>query len=194
MTLADTPFISPIQRAHSGGFFWTVNRSRRIQAILEVASRVQKLVIIAGSESEATDVSERLTLRGLPVQLAAAPNTHVGRRSFDSGATTALVTTAEYVQKNGPVNAPLTIHLRPPISVRSYVKRLKSSVSAVHVTFVTPEDQQRAGALRSVLSPDLDPSGDEGIELSSVLDLTASPKAATVEAGRRRFAFRGELS
>lgn len=194
MTLADSPFISPIQRAHRGGFFWTVNRSRRIQAILEVAGRVKKLVIIAGSESEAIDVSERLTLRGLPVVLAVGSAAKGGQRSFDNDSTTALITTADCAQKLGPIESPMTIHLRPPISVRSYVKRLKSSVSAVHVTFVTPEDERRAGALRSVLSPDLDPSGDEGIELSNVLDLTKSSVAAGVEAGRRRFAFRADGS
>lgn len=186
MTLVDSPFISPIQRAHSGGFFWTVNRGRRIQAILEVASNLTRLVIIAGSESEATDVSQRLTLRGLPVVLAVDGD---GSASF-SDATTALVTTAEFAQKHGPIQAPMTIHLRPPFSVRSYVKRLKSSVSAVHVTFVTPEDEQRAGELRSVLSPHLDPSGDSGIELANVIDLTESAVAATVEPPRRRFPFR----
>ena len=192
MTLADSPLRSPIQRAHHGGFFWSVNRSRRIQAILEVAGRVQKLVVIAGSESEAVDISERLTLRGLPVLLAVGPHAQVGHRSFASGAKSALITTAECAQKNGPVEAPMTIHLRPPISVRSYVKRLKCLVSAVHITFVTPEDERRAGALRSVLSPDLDPAGDEGIELANVLDLTKSSGAARVDAGRRRFAFRAD--
>ncbi len=190
MTLVD-PFISPIQRAHNGGFFWAVNRGRRIQAILEVAGSLKKLVIIAGSESEAFDVSKRLTLRGLPVVLA-VDDSHRG--AFDPDATTAIVTTADFAQKNGPIRAPMTIHLRPPFSVRSYVKRLKNSVSAVHVTFVTPEDAQRAGELRSVLSPGVDPAGEEGIALSNVIDLTDSPVAATVEPPRRRFAFRSVSS
>lgn len=194
MTLVDSPFISPIQRAHSGGFFWTVNRARRVQAILDVASRVKRLVIVAGSESEASDVSQRLTLRGLPVLLAASPSDRRPARTFKTSDRTVLVTTAEYAQENGPIESSMTIHLRPPFSVRSYVKRLKSSVSAVHLTFVTPEDEQRAGSLRSVLSPDLDPTGDQGIELGNVLDLTDSPQAATIETGRRRFAFRSEVN
>lgn len=186
MTLVD-PFISPIQRAHTGGFFWAVNRGRRIQAILEVASNLNKLVIIAGSDSEAHEVSKRLTLRGLPVVVAVGDSP---RSAFTSDSTTAIVTTAEFAQKNGPIKAPLTIHLRPPFSVRSYVKRLKNSVSAVHVTFVTPEDAQRAGELRSVLSPGADTADGESIALSKVIDLTDSPVAATVEPPRRRFAFR----
>ena len=194
MTLADTPFISPIQRAHSGGYFWTVNRARRINAILDVASSVQKLVIIAGSQGEARDLSERLTLRGLPTLLAASSGTRHSLATFEAATRSALVTTAEYVQRFGPVGAPITIHLRLPFSARNYVRRLRSSLSAVHLSFVTPEDEPRASTLRSALCPDHDSSADEGVDLEEVIDLTAGQSVAVVEPGRRRFVFRSENS
>lgn len=194
MTVADTPFISPIQRAHPGGFFWTVNRARRIQAILDVAGRVKKLVVIAGSESEACDVSERLTLLGLPVLLASKPRHSYRSARFEASARSAIVTTSEFASQNGPVQAPITIHLRPPFSSRNYVKRLRSSVSAVHLTFVIPEDEQRASTLRSALSPDLDGLSNDVIDLDDVIDLTTADHVASIEPARRRFAFRNENS
>ena len=147
---------APIQRAHSGGFFWTVNRSRRIQVILELAGRLPKLVIIAGSESEAADVAERLTLRGLPVVLAASIDGFQRAIGPDDWSGGALVTTADYVADRGPIASPMTVHLRPPFSVRSYVKRLKFSISPVQLTFVTPEEVVRADELRAAVSPHLE--------------------------------------
>lgn len=163
-----------------------------MQAILEVATSLKKLVIIAGSESEAADVSRRLTVRGVPVLLAVKPDDANGASVFESDSTTALVTTAEYAEKNGPLSSPMTIHLRPPFSVRSYVKRLKSSVSAVHVTFVTPEDESRAGTFRTALSANTDSFDDDVLELRDLLDLTASDGVASVDTGRRRFSFRSD--
>ncbi len=178
-----------IQRAHSGGFFWTVTRSRRLQLILDLAARLSKLVVIAGSESEAADVAERLTLRGLPVQLAAAIDARprVAAGAEDSGVV--VITTAEYAAKNGPVEASMTLHLRPPFSARSYIKRLKCVVSPVHITFVTPEDQARAEELRNALSPQAT-SEAPNIDLSTLIDLTTSDAPAEVDSPRRRFAFR----
>ena len=192
MESVETPSVSPIQRAHTGGFFWTVNRSRRIQVILEMAGKLPKLVIIAGSESEAADVAERLTLRGLPVILAASIEGYqrpIGSSDWSGGA---LVTTAEYVSGHGPISSGMTIHLRPPFSVRSYVKRLKGSISPVQLTFVTPEEEVRASQLRAALSPHLD-AGDQGVELDELLRLTESDNPAVVDAPRRRFAFRQGL-
>ena len=189
MESVETPGVSPIQRAHSGGFFWSVNRSRRIQVILEMASQLPKLVIIAGSESEAADIAERLTLRGLPVLLAASIEGYQRSIGPDDWTGGALVTTAEYVSDRGPISSPMTIHLRPPFSVRSYVKRLKFSISPVQLTFVTPEEDARASQLRSALSPHLEVDK-QGIRLTELLELTTSSTPAVVDSPRRRFAFR----
>lgn len=189
METDDRANVSAIHRAHSGGFFWTVNRSRRIQAILEMAAKLPKLVIIAGSESEAADISERLTLRGLPVVLAASIEGYQRSIGPDDWSGGALVTTAEYVADRGPISSPMTIHLRPPFSVRSYVKRLKYSISPVQLTFVTPEEEVRAGELRAALSPHLEVEN-QGVGLDHLLSRTTSSKPAVVDSPRRRFGFR----
>ena len=191
MTLADSPSISPIQRAHQGGFFWAVDRAHRIQTILDVASQLPKLVVITGSMSETSDVSERLTLRGLPVMAASDLADPRPVTFFDSTATVALVTTAEYIGEHCPIWSSMTIHLRLPFSVRSYIERLKCSKSAVHVTLVSPEDHQRSEELRSALSPHPTPPGDAGVDLTRLLDLATSKVAAKVETPRRRLNFRG---
>lgn len=190
MTSADFTVEAQIKRAHRGGFFWTVDRSLRMKAILEVASTIPRFVVLAGSESEARDVSQRLTLRGVPVLLASNPDNPRLATSFEQSAATTFVTTADYVVKHGPISSPLTVHLRPPFSVRSYIKRLNCSRSAVHVTFVTPEDEQRADELRSSLSPESGPLAKSEIDLVKVLDLTSSGRVAGVDTPRRRFAFR----
>ena len=189
MESGETTSVSPIQRAHSGGFFWAVNRSRRIQVILDMAAQLPKLVIIAGSESEAADIAERLTLRGLPVLLAASIEGYQRSIGPDDWSGGTLVTTAEYVSDRGPISSPMTIHLRPPFSVRSYVKRLKFSISPVQLTFVTPEEEARADQLRAALSPHLE-VGKQGVELDQLLDITKSVTPAVVDSPRRRFAFR----
>lgn len=189
MSLLDSSFISPIEQAHPGGFFLSLERSRRIHTILSLASKLKGIVVIAGSDGEAESISERLTLRGVPVLLASSPDAAEALSALDS-ATTALVTTANFIEENGPVQAPLTVHLRPPFSPRSYAKRLRCSLSAVHVTFVTPEDQQRARQLRMALSSNSDQAQVEANDLSDLVDLSKSCEAAVVEQPRRRFTIR----
>lgn len=189
MSLLDPSSIPPIEQAHPGGFFLSLDRSRRIQAILSLASKLKGIVVIAGSEGEAEVISERLTLRGVPVLLASNPQDAEVISESDSD-TTALVTTARFIEENGPVHAPLTVHLRPPFSPRSYAKRLRCSVSAVHVTFVTPEDQQRAGQLCLALSANSDVDRAAANDLSDLIDLSKSGPAAQVDQPKRRFTFR----
>lgn len=189
MTAMDFSISQP-QPAHPGGFFWTVDRSRRVPVILSLVSRLSGVVVIAGSSSEAQEVSKTLTLRGVPVKLAADPSNDRDVKAFSAESKGALVATADVIEKHGPIRSPLTIHLRPPFSPRSYAKRVKSALSAVHVTFVTPEDEQRAGELRSSFSHSAAPAHDDGVELTDLVDLTRSPDIAVIEQPRRRFAFR----
>ncbi len=183
-------YSSPILKAHPGGFFWSVDRSRRVQTLLALAAHLKGMVVIAGSVSEATAISERLTLRGVPVVLAASVDRHTVVQDLESGATNALITTADFIEENGPIRAPLTVHLRPPFSPRSYAKRLRSALSAVHVTLVTPEDEQRAGELRSSLATSSQPNGPEAVDLRDLVDLSTSAEPAAIEQPRRRFVFR----
>ena len=191
MTLLNSSFTPPIRRAHPGGFFWSLDRSRRIQTLLSLAGKLKGIVVIAGSESEAVAISERLTLRGVPVLLAANPDAGADT-DLTSTSTSALITTADFIEKNGPIHSPMTVHLRPPFSPRSYAKRLRSAVSAVHVTFVTPEDEQRAGELCSSLSASSDEAADAPLDLTDLVDLTRSKEVAAIEQPRRRFTFRSK--
>lgn len=190
MTLLDSSFTSPIEQAHPGGFFLSLDRSRRIETILSLATKLKGIVVIAGSESEADAISERLTLRGVPVRLASDGQDANSVPTMNSQSTAALITTAEFIEKNGPVHAPLTVHLRPPFSSRSYVKRLRWAVSAVHVTFVTPEDEQRAGQLRLSFAPVAKEAEERASDLSDLIDLSKSMNVASIEPPRRRFPFR----
>lgn len=146
-----------------------------------------RLALIANSVRDAQEYAERLTLSGVPVHLAIDPTESATAKSFEGDEPSTLIATHDYLMAQGPVSAPMTIHLRTALSVRDYAKRLQASASAVHLSFVVPEDEKRALSLLSHFEHDQGHGGPNDATIDHLIDLTATNEVAMVSNGRRRF-------
>lgn len=181
-----TPPIS-VQRVHPGGFFWTVPRGDRLSHVVSFVAQTPSVAVIANSVRDAAEYAERLTLSGVPVHLATDPSSNAAVRSFEVDPGSTLVATHEYVMAQGPVRSAMTIHLRTALSVRDYGKRLASLPSAVHLSFVVPEDDKRARSLLSHFEHDQGHGVADDATFDQVVDLTGTEEVAMISSARRRF-------
>jgi hypothetical protein len=186
MTLAESTSTT-VQRVHPGGFFWNLERSDRLAHLVRLAAQTQKLAIVTNTVREAEEFAERLTLSGVPVHLASDVNNPSVIRQYQDDRVSTLVTTHEYALNFGPVPAPMIVHLRTALSVRDYSKRLDAMPSAVHLSFVVPEDHKRATSLISHFGLDHGHSAPAIVSLGDIIDLTDSNEIAMVSHARRRF-------
>ncbi len=176
-----------MQQVHPGGFFWTVQRGDRLGHVVSFVAQTERLALIANSVRDAEEYAERLTLSGVPVHLAIDPSSNAPAASFQADPASTLIATHEYVLQQRPISAGMTIHLRTALSVRDYAKRLEALTSAVHLSFVVPEDDKRAKSLRSHFHHDQG-HGDAGdATIDQLIDLTGSDAVAMVTSARRRF-------
>lgn len=180
-----------LQRVHPGGFFWTISRAEREPMLLRLAAEAKRLSVIASSTREASGYAERLTLSGVPVLTATDPTRSQSADTFLDDRVSTLVTTDDYIAVHGPIRVPMAVHLRVCPSVRAYARRLDAVPSAVHVTFVLPEDAVRAQALQAYLKNDRGHPDVEDVEFEDVIDLTDTSTPAAMTTGRRRFPLRG---
>lgn len=176
-----------VQRVHPGGFFWTVSRGDRLSHVVSFAAQTQRLALIANSERDAGEYAQRLTLSGVPVHLGTDASSGAAVKSFYADGSSTLVATHEYAVTQGPVRASMTIHLRTALSVRDYAKRLDALASAVHLSFVVPEDEKRAKSLLSHFEHDQGHGSADAATVDQLIDLTATDEVAMVSNVRRRF-------
>ena len=187
VALADSVTNMTLENLHPGGYFWKVARSDRDQVVRRLSTRRRRIAVIAHSELEAASFAERLTLSGLPVVLAADPSRAELVEGQRESRPCTIVTTSEFAVEHGPVPVSLALHLRAASSLRNYGRRVDAVPAAVHITFVTPEDQSRADALLVGLRKERD---DDIIDvmLEEVIYLTDgdSQSIASIAVGRRR--------
>lgn len=188
MSLADSVTNMTLENIHPGGYFWKVARSDRDQLVRRLATRGRRLAIVAHSGLEAKGFAERLTLSGLPVLLATDGTRAEVIEAEKDDCTSMIVTTHEFAVDHGPIPVSLAIHLRSASSIRDYSRRIDALPAAVHITFVTPEEESRAATLLSGLAKDRRDDNVIDVTLDDVIDLTDSESEAiaSIASPRRR--------
>ena len=165
---ANTP-PTHVQRVHPGGFFWTVQRADRLAHIARFVAQTRQLAIIASSDAEVSSHAERLKLSGVPVHQAMSDSPSSVLETYLAEPATTLIAPHEYLVENGPVPVPMAVHLRAARSVRQYAKRLDALPAAVHLTFVIPEDDQRASSLQAHFEHDEGHGGPSDVTVTDVI-------------------------
>ena len=179
--------LTMLQHVHPGGYFQRIDRAAREAVILQAATSVRQIVVIARTDATARDIGERLALSGMPTIVGQADDRGDAVRSFESDGVSTLVASHDYLTSNGPIEAPLVIHARMATTSRQYTRRLNSTRAPLHLTFVVPEDERAAETLVVQLSDDAVVSLDGDVDLTEVLDEHQHGEPATVAGQRRRF-------
>jgi hypothetical protein len=171
---------------HSGGYLWRVDRSERDARIRQLATDVKKLVVVTRSDVAAMELSERLTLSGLPSVAAVSNDFDFALHTYAGDDLTTLVIADEALHANAPIASPMVIHAQLAHSPKRYHRRVSDASAPVHVSLVVPEDEDVIDSLLPSIAEGDIIDLDESVAVDSVIDLTAgSTGLATV--GRRRF-------
>ena len=188
--LAENSPPTTLDRVHPGGFFRAIQRGELVPQLQAFIAQSRNLAIIDGTDLKLTEICNRLRLSGVPIYEALEATSSSVMDSFLADGDGTLVANHGYVVEHGPIPVNMAIHLRPSRSVRQYAKLLEALPSAVHLTFVVPEDRKRALSLQSHFEHDQGFGEPAEVTLTEVIDLTEDGPMAALANQRRRFVLR----
>ncbi|NNC80644.1 MAG: hypothetical protein HKN94_10890 [Acidimicrobiales bacterium] len=171
---------------HPGGYLWRVERSERDACILQLATDIKKLIVVTRSDVAAQELSERLTLSGMPSVAAVSDDSAFAFHAYASDDLTTLVVSDAALHANAPLASAMVIHAQLAHSPKTYHRRVADASAPVHVSLVVPEDVDIVDLLLPGITEGEVHDLEESVAVDSVVDLTVSANGLAT-AGRRRF-------
>lgn len=175
-----------LRHVHPGGFFWSVERVERDDALRRIATVVGRMVVFSPNAQSAERRAERLRLAGVPVLVATDTQGGDAIGQYLTDGTSSLVTTGEHLRGHDPIPAPVAVHTRVAPSLRIYARRLELAEAPVHISLIVPEDETLADDLISLLGEVTPIEADPADPLAAILERCAEDESARI-ASRRRF-------